>query len=274
MTWFRRSAHLEDELSAYVDGELGSRARRAVEKHLASCEECSTLLQELQDTKSLLRELPEGRPSRALTLGPEFAAEPKAVPARRSSFTFAPAAVALSVFVALVFVDAIDTNGGSQDDAFSANTTVASRAANQAEAGALAGDPTKALGEGPSLDAAAPTQDGAGLTPGPEVPSAAAAAPADDSTPPAAAGGGQDLPSPESALIPRATELQADDQADDDAAIGPPEETSQAARADDSSDGPSTLRILQIAAAIAFLASLVVMFLPRISRRQEGNRTR
>ena len=127
MTWFRRSAHPEEELSAYVDGELGERARRAVERHLATCEACSSLLQELRETKSLLRELPQVGPRRSLALGPEFAVEPKVAPSRRPAFTFAPAAVALSVFVALLFVDAVDTNGGSQDAAF--NTTAASRAA-------------------------------------------------------------------------------------------------------------------------------------------------
>ncbi len=75
MTWFRRSVHPEDDLSAYVDGELGERARRAVETHLASCEACSTLFRELQDTKSLLSELPSVQLRRSLALGPEFAVE-------------------------------------------------------------------------------------------------------------------------------------------------------------------------------------------------------
>ena len=147
MTWFRRSAHLEEELSAYADGELNERARRAVEKHLANCEACSTLLSELQDTKALLSELPKVEPRRSLALGSEHLVERRAAPApRRASFAFAPA-VALTVLVALLFVDAIDSTGGSDDD--SAGITAASRNVEQQESAAgLADGAAPAGGEG------------------------------------------------------------------------------------------------------------------------------
>jgi anti-sigma factor RsiW len=48
MAWFRHNAHPEEQLSAFVDGELGPRVRRAVEDHVAACQSCATLLAELQ----------------------------------------------------------------------------------------------------------------------------------------------------------------------------------------------------------------------------------
>ncbi len=262
MSWFRRSAHLEEELSAYVDGELSERASRAVETHLASCEACSGLLAELQDTKSLLSELPKVEPRRSLVLGPEFAIERKAATPRRASFTSAPAAVALTFLVALVFADVTDSTGGSSDDsAFStAETTAASRAAPQPESGAgLASEPPKAADDesaalGTVYSAAA--QDGVDASSG-------------------EAGGAVAQPSRDEALQPRAIEVPpapaqvADDGAEADASAAGPEETSQPAGADDSSGGTSTLRILQIVSALALAASLLAVFVPRIMGRKE-----
>jgi hypothetical protein len=292
MTWFRRSAHPEEDLSAYVDGELGERARRAVETHLASCEACSTLLRELQDAKSLLSELPKLEPRRSLTLGPEHAAERRAAPApRRMSFTFAPA-VALSVLVALLFVDAIDSGGGSShDQAFNtAGSTAASRAAEEPAAGGGLAPESATKDEANSTLGAADsstTQDGsdaggaaagaAELAPPTQslessAPNAAASAeqsPAEDSgaaipesTPEAA-----EAPAP----MPSVTGGESDDSATDTTAAVPqePPRTSQPEDANGSSGGLSTLRILEIIAALAFVVSLAAVFLPRIVGREE-----
>ena len=295
MSWFRRRVHPEEDLSAYADGELGERARRAVESHLATCEACSALLSELLSTKSLLSELPRAELRRSLTLGAEFAAERRPAPApRRSSFTFAPAA-ALTVLVALLFVDAIDTNGGSSNDgAFDAsNSTAGSRAAEQpaassglalesAEAG-QSGDDSGAAG------AASSAQDGEGEQ---GTPSAALAPQAQDSqaapdsaaagssqTEEAAPGGGatgegeDEAPESTDTAEPFARESFSDDDAANSSAGGPqdapPEDTALLSEEDGASDGLSTLRVLQILAAGALVISLAVVFLPRFIGRSE-----
>lgn len=54
---------IKKQLSAYLDGELSSRQRKQVEKHLSKCEECSVLLEELREVSesvaSLRQEAPE-----------------------------------------------------------------------------------------------------------------------------------------------------------------------------------------------------------------------
>ncbi len=48
---------VRESLSAYLDGELGGRARRAVEEHLDRCKGCRQYLRELKETWDLLDEL-------------------------------------------------------------------------------------------------------------------------------------------------------------------------------------------------------------------------
>jgi anti-sigma factor RsiW len=249
MTWFRRSAHPEDDLSAYVDGELGERARRALEAHLASCEACSTLLRELQDTKSLLSELPRLESRRSFVLGREFATARQPVP-RRISFTFAPV-VALTVLVALLFVDVLDSGGGMShsSDAFSTAASTQS-----SDSGGLSLEAGKA----------------------PEVPNAVAGTTADSSVPtPGGEAGAPAItagtaPSPEAAA---STLGSGDDQSRDSSASAAPapQDTSQGSRVQspEGSSGLSTLRILEIATAFVFAASLLAVFLPRFTGRRE-----
>jgi anti-sigma factor RsiW len=261
MTWFRRSVHPEDDLSAYVDGELGERARRAVETHLASCEACSTLFRELQDTKSLLSELPSVQLRRSLALGPEFAVERRvALAPRRLSLAFAPA-VALTVLVGLLFVDAIDSSGGSNNDGSS--TTAASQQAPEAAAGLAIESSKAATAENPTLGAAAAPAATVGEASGGAL-SSAAAAPSQDSF-----ADTEETPAP----LAREAGSSGNDAAANSTA-GEPQQTSQVADSDDSSSGLSTLRILEIAAAIAFAASLLAVFLPRIVEDRKGNSTR
>jgi hypothetical protein len=312
MTWFRRSVHPEDELSAYVDGELGERARRAVEAHLASCEACSTLLKELQGTKSLLSELPKSELRRSLTLGPQFAVERRTAAApRRMSFSFAPA-VALSVLVALLLVDAADfsAGGSSSDEAFDAAASTASRQSAPEAGGDLALEATKDDEEPAAAGGAAAAAEDAGGDAGPTadageaggVGGAAGAAPTEEAAEDAGTAasalapeqpGAESTPAADSALgdAESATEEAppqelapspqppteepetfaieaADDENDGAAPAGGPEDT-HVLGTEDSSGGLSTLRILQIVAAIAFAASLLAVFVPRIAGRRE-----
>lgn len=49
----------EDELSAYLDGELGPRQAKRLERHLRACASCQRELAELRATRLLLRRLPQ-----------------------------------------------------------------------------------------------------------------------------------------------------------------------------------------------------------------------
>jgi anti-sigma factor RsiW len=100
------SAHLKEELSAYLDGELHGDALRAVESHLAECAECRGTLEGLRGLVRRAQALDDRPPERDLWAGiasriGEVAATdvvPLAPRRRRFSFSvpqLAAAAVAL-----------------------------------------------------------------------------------------------------------------------------------------------------------------------------------
>ncbi len=258
MTWFRRSAHPEDQLSAYADGELDGRAHSAVEAHLAGCDDCSRLLEELQAAKLALTELPRLEPRRSFVLGPEHAVASRPE-RRRASFTFAPAA-ALTVLMALLFVDAVDFSGGSSNDSFS---SAGSTANSRSESAATALDSQTQLestaGGTAASDASAPTAGGAAA---PEAGGGATSALAPPVEQP---GDGLD----KSAIEEPAGDDGAGESGTSGAGVTQDEAQSrgQSALTDDSSDGPPLLRILEAVAAIVLVASSVVVFGPRLIRR-------
>ncbi|HSJ58960.1 MAG TPA: zf-HC2 domain-containing protein [Anaerolineae bacterium] len=97
----RNHNYFEERLSAYLDGELATRERRAVEQHLKACERCRWELATLKQTVAWLAELP------AVPLPRVFAIPANVVPAppvRRRSFVpamqFATAMVAVLLFFA------------------------------------------------------------------------------------------------------------------------------------------------------------------------------
>ncbi len=59
-------AHLEDLLSAYLEGELDESQSADVRRHLASCSDCRLLFESLKDAREALEGLPELEPSPAL----------------------------------------------------------------------------------------------------------------------------------------------------------------------------------------------------------------
>src|SRR5919199_1642583 len=73
-------AHVRDELSAYLDGELAPAARQAVDEHLAACAECRAELESLRQTRDLLRALPPVAPPRSFAITAEMAAAARPVP--------------------------------------------------------------------------------------------------------------------------------------------------------------------------------------------------
>ena len=46
-------------LSDYIDGELSPELCKKMEEHLASCEECSCVLEKLKETVNILHSLPK-----------------------------------------------------------------------------------------------------------------------------------------------------------------------------------------------------------------------
>jgi len=292
MAWFSRVAHPEDQLSAYVDGELDARARRAVEAHLAGCEACTALLAELQATKSMFAALPREEPRRSFTLGPQYAVKPRSA-VQRTAWTLAPAA-ALTVLVALVVVDLADFSNTSNDaGSFStAGTDSADKAAAESAqparvpqaAAAPTDSPTQRQPAQVPQAAAAPTAP-AGQNQPAVVPQAAgasadsaeqqqptAAAAAANSTVLATPPGGQGAASSTApSATPGAAEPRADAGEAADTTAPPEDETSgRVVGTDDSSGGPSLLRILEVVAAVALAGSLVAVYLSRLKGRREG----
>ncbi|HWC28779.1 MAG TPA: zf-HC2 domain-containing protein [Dehalococcoidia bacterium] len=244
MAWFRRDAHPEEQLSAYVDGELSLSALRAMEAHLAACEACSALAEELRETKSLVAALPRQETARAFTLGPQFAVPARSQPARRSSFTFAPVA-ALTVLVALLFVDAANFSGmsSSSEDAGSTAGARQTDAIDKGEEGGAAGGTQTFEAPAAAESTANQSTTDSALTPQP--------------TPAPAAASGATPPSAQAGQDRAAT--------DDDATEEPATLTVEPDG--EESDGISTLRVLQIVAALALVFSLGVVYLPRVLRR-------
>jgi anti-sigma factor RsiW len=77
----REGGHIEEQLSAYIDGVLSPRERDTMRLHMEGCVECRTAHDSLLLTRSLVRSMPQVAPPRAFTLTQEMVA-----PARRDSF--------------------------------------------------------------------------------------------------------------------------------------------------------------------------------------------
>jgi anti-sigma factor RsiW len=242
MAWFNRGAHPEEQLSAYVDGELDARARATVQSHLTECEACSALVDELRQTKSMLAALPRQESPRSFALGPQYAV-PRRAALRPSRFGFAPVA-ALTVLLALLFVDAADFSRTSSSD-------------DSAAGGASTADLPTAARQAESAE-----KDDAG-----------AAASDSSRTPFSAAGSAESSPNSGTPTAPNAQGASATPiPPAQDRAAPAPEESPQATlstfdRDEDDSDGISTLRILEIVAALALVTSLGVIYLPRLFNR-------
>jgi anti-sigma factor RsiW len=95
--------YYEERLSAYLDGELAPREQDAVERHLATCQECQWDLDTLQHTVQLMSELPAVPLPRVFTI--PAPAEPERISRRRWNFLpllqGATALVALLLFFAV-----------------------------------------------------------------------------------------------------------------------------------------------------------------------------
>lgn len=97
--------YVEEQLSAYLDGELSARERQAVERHLATCQACRWNLNTLRQTVQWTSQLPAVRVPRSFTI--PVPAQPVRA-ARRSRFVPALQAATALVALLLFFVVAGD----------------------------------------------------------------------------------------------------------------------------------------------------------------------
>jgi anti-sigma factor RsiW len=104
------TVHLDDRLSAYLDGELSAGERAAVEAHLADCEACRAVLDDLKRLVRRASALDDRPPAHDLWPGiaariQELAAEPDVIPLaprrRRVSFSVPQLAAAALALMAL-----------------------------------------------------------------------------------------------------------------------------------------------------------------------------
>jgi hypothetical protein len=109
---FRRRRHpvTDEELSAYLDGQLDDAARARVEAHGADCARCREVLTELRLVRRALRALPRGQAPRSFALREADVRAPEARPAGGPLVRAAPALggvamVAFLSFWALVGLD-------------------------------------------------------------------------------------------------------------------------------------------------------------------------
>jgi hypothetical protein len=111
MGLFRKSAkkteheYVEEQLSAYIDGELSAQERDKVERHLATCEDCRWNLDTLRQTVQWTAELPTVPVPRVFTI--PVPAEPERAPRWRWSLPVLQGATALAALL-LVFAFAGD----------------------------------------------------------------------------------------------------------------------------------------------------------------------
>ncbi len=306
MGFFNRSEHPQEQISAFVDGELDARQSESVARHLAGCAECTTLLEELREARAMLSALPREAPRRSFVLGPEHARERVAVsapgPRRRSSFSFAPA-IAATVLIGLLFADAINLQSSSQDESTAGGLGAASQgdlagrqsmedaskgapmpataaesanstsAADSARTPAADGGSGSGTGPTPMIAPAqtgpvAPTVDGPVAPPatGPGVP-APTPGPAQAQTGPTVA----QPPSTGGGNLPAQTVGPLSTFGTDVRAPQPEEDADGFADAvsGEEDSGLSTLRILQILAGIALVGSVFYVYVrPRLFERK------
>ncbi len=96
--------HIENLLSAYLDGELSSHERARVEKHLARCAVCAQNLHTLRQTVALLGQLPPVAVPRSFAVRPAQVVERPGVFQVRRRYAYLRAATILATILFAVVV--------------------------------------------------------------------------------------------------------------------------------------------------------------------------
>lgn len=97
--------YAQENLSAYLDGELDAREKNRVEKHLQECTICQRELAGLRQTVALLRLVPEVPLPRSF-LVPVAEARPQPVRARQPALTLVRSASLIATFMFVVVLTA------------------------------------------------------------------------------------------------------------------------------------------------------------------------
>ncbi len=293
MTLFNRHNRYRNQLSAYVDNQLSAGDTKAVDQHLATCDACRQELEGLRAIALAVRDLPSVAAPRSFALTPELVGE-RPAPARERLPQFAGgmrlAGAALAVALAVVLTGDVTNvplggDGGQSERSATADMMLetdnsvidngsdfAASPASQPPADAASEDPKTqeqldaagrdsdncpvASGEGGDSGVASATAPAVTTAPEPVGVTATPAAGVDkgvtagDCVP---AAGGIDSPAV------GAPDGQAEGGADDKSA----ESLSQA---DDG--GLSTVRVIEIALAVALAAVLISVLATAVANRR------
>ena len=268
MLWFRRRIHpTENELSAFLDEELGKARSLALAAHFETCATCRSTLEDLRAVHSLVSRLPNPGASRSFTLTAEVAgASTGARPPRRLSLSLSPA-VALTVLVALLAVDFGGWSGSTSNDQASRSLAL------NAESAAVAGDDGAKSAGGAAAEDIGEGNDGGGSGEpsalSSETPAAANAGAipeaSDGRDSQATSGLAPEAPSAEDADTGSAASApQGAGESTGETATGPLPSDSTS---DEGGGGRDWLRVLEILAALALGASLWFVLINRRGRQ-------
>lgn len=100
----RDGRHPDDRLSAFLDDELPEDDAIAVARHVADCDSCQDLLDELRATRDALRRLPDVAPPSSLLAQVPDAAERRERRGRRVAVAAVCASVGASGLLTAAFV--------------------------------------------------------------------------------------------------------------------------------------------------------------------------
>jgi hypothetical protein len=149
ISFFQR--HPRGDLSAFLDGELSPPATLRLEAHVASCEACASRLEELRETRSALRAMPEAEAPRSFALTPEMARRDAAPtrPPRTQRVVYGLRLTSGALAVALAVVLLVDLSGGGGSSSSTTSNDLASvpQAIGSGEYGAAIPSATSLLSE-------------------------------------------------------------------------------------------------------------------------------
>lgn len=121
MLWFKSHRRFQEQLSAYIDGELPEKDALALDAHVESCDACAREFEELRLASAALQELPDVEAPRSFKLSPADVARP-AAPAVHSlnsglRLTGAGLAAALAILLVLDTGGIVGGGRSARDDA-------------------------------------------------------------------------------------------------------------------------------------------------------------
>jgi hypothetical protein len=298
---FKRMQHpSQADLSAYVDGELAVVQARSLAAHAEGCAECREALDVLRDTKALLAGLPRAMLPRSFVLSAAQAGLQQTRPTRQGppALRLAPA-LSLAVLAVLLLVDvSLPANGdGSSADRDDLRPGLAAKSSEQpadsAAGAALQASPSAAapspLPRAANNDSSVVGATGPAAAPQP-APAPFAAGQAAQMDAQAQSGAPAALSQPESragaseAAPPVAPQPFAAIPGSEAGAAGaatppasgastavpaqPQQQTPRTSENDGDDANRNVLRLFEVLAAVAFIASLLVYFSPRLTRKE------